>query len=103
MAKESSQLMSPQRDLRFQTMVPPFTNVMTDYAGPILGFNEVKRRTSKKFWFLLITCLSKRSLKVTVIPSMTTDSFIMDLRRHITEHAAPENVYSDVGSNIAGG
>ena len=103
MAKESSQLMSPQKDIRFQTMVPPFSNVMIDYAGPILGFDEVKRRTSKKFWFLLITCLSTRSLKVIVIPSMTTDNFIMGLRKHIAEHAAPENVYSDVGSNIAGG
>ena len=41
-AKESSKLMSPQKDIRFKTMVPPFTNVMIDYAGPLLGFDEVK-------------------------------------------------------------
>ena len=34
---------------------------------------------------------------------MTTDNFLMGLRKHIAEHAALENVYSDVGSNIAGG
>ena len=95
--------MSPQKDIRFQIMVPPFTNVMIDYAGPCLGFDEVKRRTRKKFWFLLISCLSTKSLKVVVIPSMTTNNLLMELRKHIAEHAAPENVYSDVGSNIAGG
>ena len=35
-----------------------------------------------------------RSLRVIVIPSMTTDNFLIGLRKHIAEHAAPENVDS---------
>ena len=34
---------------------------------------------------------------------MTTDNFLIGLKKHIAEHAAPENVYPDVGSNIAEG
>ena len=34
---------------------------------------------------------------------MTTDNILMGLRKPIAEHAAPENVYRDVGSNIAEG
>ena len=89
LAKEASQQMSPQKDIRFQTMVPPFTNIMLDYAGPIIGYDEVKRRTSKMFWFLLLTCISTRSLKVVLIPSMRTDDFIIGLRELVAEHAVP--------------
>ena len=81
--------LNQQKDIKFQTKVPPFTNIMLDYAGPIIGYDEVKRRTSKMFWFLLLTCISTRSLKVVLIPSMRTDDFIIGLRELVAEHAVP--------------
>ena len=100
--QEVQQLMAPQKQLRLE-MVPPFTNIMLDYCGPARCIDEVKRRTTMKVYFMLVSCLNTRALNVVVCRDLTTDTFVLALRQHIAIRGAPKVCYSDLGTNFVGG
>ena len=59
---------------------PPFTYCGIDLLGPFVvkdGRKEVKR------YGTLYTCLSSRAIHIEVVLSLSTDSFIMSLRRFV--------------------
>ena len=100
--EEAEQLMAPQKQIRLE-MVPAFTNIMIDYAGPMLAYDEVKRRVSKKVYMLIVSCLNTRAMNTVVARDMTTDTFILALRHHIAVRGQPKSCYSDLGTNFVGG
>ena len=100
--QEMEQLMAPQKGFRLET-TPPFTHIMVDLAGPVKATDEVKRRTTRKIYFLVISCLNTRALNVVVTRDLTTDAFILALRCHIAVRGEPKVCYSDLGTNFTGG
>ena len=100
--QEMEQLMAPQKSLRLE-MTPPFTYIMVDLAGPMLAVDEVKRRTQRKIYLLLVSCLTTRALNVVVVKDLSTDGFLLGIRQHIAIRGPPQVCYSDLGSNFVGG
>ena len=86
-------------DCRFDTS-RPFACVGLDYFGPL----TVKRfRKSEKRYVLLITCLATRALHLELAASLSTDDFLMALRRFIARRGKPKLILSDNGTNLVAG
>ena len=78
---------------------PPFTNTVVDYFGPI----SVKRgRVTEKRWGCIFTCLTTRAVHLEVAGDLSTDSFIMALRRFRGRRGNPKTIRSDNGTNFVG-
>ena len=78
---------------------PPFTNAGVDYFGPMY----VKRgRVTEKRWGCLFTCLTTHAVHLELAGDMSTDSFIMALRRFHGRRGNPKTMRSDNGTNFVG-
>ena len=78
---------------------PPFIHTGLDYFGPI----KVKRgRVTEKRWGCIFTCLTTRAVHLELAGDLTTDWFIMALRRFRGRRGNPTSIRSDSGSNFVG-
>ena len=80
-------------------VAPAFSKVGVDFFGPL----RVKHlRKQEKRCGCLFTCLVTRAVHLEVAFSLSTDSFIMCLRRFIARRGKPTVIYSDNGTNFLG-
>nr|AAQ09229.1 polyprotein [Antheraea mylitta] len=77
----------------------PFTCTAVDYFGPM--FVTIGRRKEKR-WGALFTCLTTRAVHLELVPSLSTSSMIMALRRMSARRGTPRVIYSDNGTNFIG-
>ena len=75
----------------------PFNNCGVDYFGP---FHVTIRRSSKKRWAFLFTCLTTRAIHIEVVPSMDSSSCVMGVERFIARQGIPSKIWSDNGTNF---
>ncbi|XP_055585267.1 uncharacterized protein LOC129738106 [Uranotaenia lowii] len=59
-------------------------------------------RSSTKRWIALFTCLTLHAVHVEVVFSLSTESYIMAIRRFIGRRGSPLEFYSDNGTNFRG-
>lgn len=91
--------MAPLPECRLAAYVRPFTFTGIDYCGPFLiriGRSNVKR------WVVLFVCQTVRAVHLEVASSLSTDSCILAVRRFIARRGAPQEIYSDQGTNFQG-
>ncbi|XP_062592781.1 uncharacterized protein LOC134254255 [Saccostrea cucullata] len=70
----------------------PFTYTGVDYFGPIF----IKTDTgSKKVWVCLFTCLVVRAIHLELMQDMSTEQFLLGLRRFIARWGKPKQIISD--------
>ena len=91
--------MAPLPRARLTPFVRPFTFVGVDYIRPILV--KVGRSNCKR-WIVLFTCLTIRAVHLEVVHSLTTESWVMAVRRFVSRHGSPAEIYSDNGTNFHG-
>lgn len=77
----------------------PFTYCGVDLFGPI---EVTVGRGRQKRYGVLFTCLTVRAIHVEVVSTLTSDSFIMALRRMAARRGWPQNLFSDNGTNFKG-
>lgn len=77
----------------------PFTYVGVDLFGP---FVVKERRSELKRYGVMFTCLSCRGVHLECVNSLTTDSFILALRRFIARRGNVRVIRSDNGTNFVG-
>lgn len=63
---------------------------------------KIGRRT-EKHWGIVFECLTTRAVHLDLLPSLSTDSFLMALRRFIARRGTPAQLWSDQGTNFRGG
>lgn len=63
---------------------------------------KVGRRNEKR-WGLLFKCLTTRAVHIEVLTSISTDSFLMALKRFISRRGKPAEILCDQGTNFHGG
>lgn len=74
------------------TEAQPFEVTGVDFAGPLLVKGE---RTMHKSYVTLFTCAVTRAVHLELVRDMSTESFLMALRRFISRRGIPRVIYSD--------
>ena len=74
------------------TEAVPFTFTGIDFCVPL--FIKSKPETSK-IWICLFTCLVTRAVHLELIHSMTTEDFLLGLRRFLASRGKPRKIISD--------
>ncbi|XP_038116949.1 uncharacterized protein LOC119769121 [Culex quinquefasciatus] len=92
-------MMAPLPRVRLSPFVRPFTFTGVDYFGPVLI--KVGRSAAKR-WVALFTCLTIRAVHLELVASLSTDSCKKAIRRFIARRGAPQEIYSDNGTNFQG-
>nr|XP_042910968.1 uncharacterized protein LOC107454670 [Parasteatoda tepidariorum] len=73
-----------------------FEVIGVDVAGPLLT------KDNKKVWIAIFTCAIYRAVHLELLTSLSTDNFILALRRFIARRGRPSIIYSDNGTNFIG-
>ncbi len=92
--------MSDLPSARLQLYKPAFHSCGMDCFGPFII--KIGRHTEKR-WGVLFKCLTTRAVHLDLLPSLSTDSFLMALRRFIARRGTPAQLWSDQGTNFRGG
>ncbi|GBM39184.1 hypothetical protein AVEN_208358-1 [Araneus ventricosus] len=71
-----------------------FEVVGVDLCGPLYLKNKTK------CWAVLFTCAVYLAVHIELVTSLSTDSFILALRRFISRRGRPATIYSDNGTNL---
>ncbi|GFY35872.1 integrase catalytic domain-containing protein [Trichonephila clavipes] len=71
-----------------------FEIVGIDLAGPLF------LKSGEKVWIALFTCANFHAIHLELVNSLTTDSFLLSLRRFIARRGRHRTIYSDNGTNF---
>ena len=90
---------------RLSAFLPSFYFTGVDYFGPLtIKLNKRTRSTggAAKWYGALFTCMATRAVRLEPAGVMTTDSFILALRRFKARRRHPKSIWSDNGSSFIG-
>ena len=90
---------------RLSYLQPPFSFTGVDYFGPVTvkrGYRTRSLSGHNKKYVCLFTCLTFRTIHLELCEDMSTDSFIMTLRRFMSRRGYPLKTMSDNGTNTVG-
>lgn len=81
----------------------PFTNVGVDYAGPFLIKNKAGRGAKiTKCYVCVFICFATKAAHLELVSDLTTEAFILSLRRFASRRGMPSQIFSDNGKNFIG-
>ena len=84
---------------------PAFNDTMIDYFGPVIVKLNKGIRTSQattKRYGGIFSCLTTRATHIELVGNLSTDKFILTLRRFICRRGYPSRINSDNGTNFVG-
>ena len=91
---------------RIAAFKPTFTITGVDCFGPVTIKQYKRTRTSynKQIvrYGVIFTCFTTRAVHLEFSIDMTTDSFLITLRRFIARRGEPDIIWCDNGSNFVG-
>lgn len=81
----------------------PFHVTGVDYAGPIM-VKDRKGRGCKtlKSYICLFVCFSVKAVHLELVTDLSTQAFMLALKRFIARRGKPLHIYSDNGTNFVG-
>ncbi|XP_049868956.1 uncharacterized protein LOC126368838 [Pectinophora gossypiella] len=89
-----------------QRLVPggyPFENVGMDYAGPISSVSRQGRGCKVvKVFIAIFVCFTTKAIHLELVGDLTSNTFLLALRRFISRRGKPINIYSDNGTSFVG-
>lgn len=101
-AKTEQQLMG---QLPTQRVTPghPFSQVGTDFAGPVtLKSGQIQKPTLTKGYVCIFVCMITKAIHLEAVSDLTTQAFLACLRRFVGRRGKPKDLYSDNGGNFVG-
>ena len=104
-AKPVAPLMADLPTERLSIKQQPFTYTGVDYFGPIYVKFSKKTRSNQaiaKRYGVIFTCLTVRAVHIELASDLTTEVFLLTLRRFIARRGKPKEILSDNGSNFIG-
>ncbi|KAJ2948182.1 hypothetical protein O0L34_g9990 [Tuta absoluta] len=81
----------------------PFEVTGTDYAGPFMIVNK-KGRGAKllKCYLCVFVCFKTKAVHLELVSDLTTEAFILALRRFLSRRGKPREIFCDNGTNFVG-
>lgn len=96
---------SPMSNLPNHRIKPnlPFEITGIDYAGPIFILSR-KGRGAKllKCYLAIFICFCTKAIHIEIVTDLTTDNFLLCLKRFTSRRGIPIAIYSDNGSTFVG-
>ena len=92
--------MVPLPKERLDSYNPPFTHTAVDYFRP-MAVGLKRNRTGKRYG-ALFTCLVTRAVYLDLAISLSSEDFLLVLRRFIALHGRPATMNSGNGTNFVG-
>ena len=92
-------------NIHLQSNVKPFSNTGVDYFRPVEGKTSRKTRINQgtlKIYVVIFTCLNTRAIHIELSSGLSTDSFILSLRRFLARKGHVNIIQSDNGTNFIG-
>lgn len=92
-------------NLPFQRVNPsfPFLNVGVDYAGPIMSASRQGRGCRLvKVYIVVFVCFSTKAIHLELVGDLTSNNYLLALRRFMSRRGKPHNLYSDNGTSFVG-
>ena len=81
----------------------PFQSVGVDYAGPIYAASRQGRGCRLvKVYIVLFVCFSTKAVHIELVGDLTSNNYLLALRRFIARRGKPLNIYSDNGTSFVG-
>ena len=90
-------------NIRLQSHVNPFSNTGVDYFGRIQAKTSRKTRRNQgtlKTYGVIFTCLNTTAIHIELSSDLSTDSFILSLRRFLVRKGHAIIMQSDNGTNF---
>lgn len=85
------------------TPASPFETCGTDFAGPFTILNRKGRGAkTSKCYLCIFVCFCTKAVHLEVVSDLSTNAFILCLRRFISRRGKPNTIYSDNGKNFVG-
>ncbi|XP_072389428.1 uncharacterized protein [Diabrotica undecimpunctata] len=101
-AKPMEQIMGNLPQVRI-TPSRPFQNVGCDFGGPFLiKSSKLRKAPMQKCYISIFVCLATKAVHIELVSSLSTDSFLLCLKRFIARRGLPSLIYSDNATNFAG-
>ncbi|XP_063362899.1 uncharacterized protein LOC134651727 [Cydia amplana] len=81
----------------------PFLSVGVDFAGPFMITDRHGRGCKiTKCYLAIFVCFRYKCLHLEAVSTLSTDSFILSLRRFISRRGRPREIFCDNGRNFVG-
>lgn len=81
----------------------PFYNVGVDFGGPFLiKSSNLRKAPVIKGYIAIFVCMATKAVHIELVTSLSTEAFIMTLKRFISRRGNPSSIYSDNATNFAG-
>ncbi|XP_037303533.1 uncharacterized protein LOC119193845 [Manduca sexta] len=81
----------------------PFKFCGVDYAGPVMILTRNGRGAKLiKGYICLFVCFCTRAIHLELVTSLSTDDYILALKRFISRRGKPAEIFSDNGKNFVG-
>ena len=83
------------------TSTRTFTRTAVDFGGPYITVQGRGKRREKRY-LCLFTCMATRAVHLEITFGLDTDAFLNAFYRMASRRGAPEEMYSDNGTNFKG-
>ena len=80
----------------------PFEYTTLDLFGPYTVRDMVKRRTKKKVWGVVFSCMASRAIHADLVDDLSTEGFLQTYQRFTALRGHPRKLWSDRGTNFVG-
>ena len=74
-----------------------------DFAGPFtVKKGHIRKPVLVKAYLCIFVCFSTKSTHIEPVSNLSTEAFLAALKRFVSRHGLPTDLYSDNGSNFKG-
>ncbi|XP_060808980.1 uncharacterized protein LOC132903800 [Amyelois transitella] len=81
----------------------PFQSVGVDYAGPLMCASRQGRGCRLvKVYIALFVCFTTKAIHLELVGDLTSNNFLLALRRFMSRRGKPTDLYSDNGTSFTG-
>ncbi|XP_072380763.1 uncharacterized protein [Diabrotica undecimpunctata] len=80
-----------------------FAHVGLDFGGPFLiKASKLRKSPLIKSYITLFVCMSTRAVHIELVSGLTTEAFLLTLKRFISRRGLPQTIFSDNATNFLG-